>query len=371
VKNTFKLSAVLLSILAIVIMMFPCIATAAGVDQNNISAQTAAQNYVNNRAVTNPELTHWKGATVNLLQKYKDVKGNLCAYMFAVVTNKSVGNVLVGSAQYNFDIFSASEATAPAIPTATAIVSAFTQLGLNVNTDETLKPAQFLCAGIDQLYAVYNSSNKQQVAIDLLYGNSQLLSSLKNNLPSPEQYLEGKNLTDLARSATMTPNLSAWSLTMAHWSGPGQAWCGPCSGVSIGNYYRNQVGYFSLYDPSFMYTVLFTDMQTDPLGPTWPWDYGPGWITMANGSNSTYNFTYYYDSIVTGGDYWRVADDIYNGHPTALEITNALHWWAIRGYDFSTGTHLIRCTDSQNGADDEEKNFDALGWGLYLVTIRN
>ncbi len=92
---------------------------------------------------------------------------------------------------------------------------------------------------------------------------------------------------------------------------------------------------------------------------------------MANECNSTYNFSYFYDVIITSSDYWTIINDIYAGHPTALEITSALHWWAIRGYDYTSGTHYIYCTNSATSVSNQQMNFDALGTGLFTITIRD
>ena len=166
---------------------------------------------------------------------------------------------------------------------------------------------------------------------------------------------------------TSTTYVAAWGytvevkLTMSYYRESGRYWCGPCSGVSIGWYYKQQ--YPNLPSPkSEMYDRLYDYMDTSPLGPTSPDNYGPGFVEMALHYGYD-NFSYYHYETVTADNSDDIFDDIVNaidnGWPVAVAATGALkgfrgveaistdeehptnhwpcevgHWIAIKGYSY-------------------------------------
>jgi hypothetical protein len=196
-------------------------------------------------------------------------------------------------------------------------------------------------------------------------------------------------------------------LTMTYYNGCGTKTycnaCGPCSGTSIGRYYREVKGYWSLpaycetdnscYD--LMYDELYDHMNTSGsyTHPTICYGYGYGFVQMAL-ERGYYNFRYVNDMTVTPDDYWDIVNAINNGWPVALngnfknvnEISGDLpgggdwpssygHYIAIKGYSYQqsgsyTWNRRIVCTDSYCWANELVLDWDNLiANGLYLITI--
>ena len=188
------------------------------------------------------------------------------------------------------------------------------------------------------------------------------------------------------------------TLDMEHWHSSGRGACGPCSGVSIGQYYRDehQPNYSLLPDPNNdMYDALYEYMGSN----TWAYLYGYWFCRMTEdyGYGSSV-FNYVRDMNIDDADtspadgipdcFAAVINAINHGWPVALNgefpddgglidpgngngnWPTEGHWWAIRGYSyrisFYGGTYhysnfRIICTDSYSHADDE-----VLDWN-YLV----
>jgi len=190
-----------------------------------------------------------------------------------------------------------------------------------------------------------------------------------NSLPSPPLVmLEAKYLE-------MDPHCSGW--------------CGPASGVSIGQYYRDECDYDKLPSNANMYSELYQLMGTafwywlTGWGATMPVDYGPGFVAMTEDRYD--NFSYYYDAILTGGDYWNRVADINSGWPIALGSLIQLnypgapdkgHWVAIRGYLYYqySGEPIetwVRCTDSYVCSDTVWIDWNNIGFAPFTVTIKD
>ena len=179
-------------------------------------------------------------------------------------------------------------------------------------------------------------------------------------------------------------------------------WCGPSSGTSIGQYYRNRSAstygsnYPNLPDDDDMYAALYEYMDTAYTGYTDPPNYGPGFVEMALHYGYD-NFSYIYYSPesdagpVNADSFWVIKEAINNGWPVAVASVRALqgfegvdaistdeqhptnhwpctvwHWIAIKGYDYwanpfgYTWDHHITCTDSWSWADNLVLDWDQL-----------
>ena len=187
-------------------------------------------------------------------------------------------------------------------------------------------------------------------------------------------------------------------LDMAEYHTSGRGACGPCSGVSIGQYYRDehQPKYSLLPDPnSEMYDALYEYMGSS----TWPYLYGYWFCRMTEDSGyGSSVFNYVRDLSIDDADtspadgipdcFAAVVNAINNDWPVAMngqfDDDGGLidpgngngnwptegHFWAIRGYSYRITFYgggvqfrdfRIICTDSYSGADDE-----VLDWN-YLV----
>ncbi len=368
-KKLFLIIGMALLVLTLLIPVGAFAATTSEVD----SAQKAAQAWLDTTAAINPELPQWKGALVTHPQPFHSLEGEVNTYLFSI-TGKSgvVGHILVGSALYDYNVLQAGAVAPPAIPAPNVVKAAVERLGFKVDKDKIGPPVDRLYTGVDGVYAVYQIDN-QKVAVNLIYKNAVLVTNLKCSMPSPQEYQEAKKSTRESRLKSILSSGFNY-LPMSYWNGQGRGWCGPCSGVSIGAYYRGYQGYSSLLSPNeTMYDYLYYSMHTyDYGGATMPWDYGPGFVDMAEycGYN---NFTYSNDWTVTHNDYWNVVSDIDSGWPTALCIGEEFHWRAIKGYSYDTDYdyYYIICTNSQTSDSWEYLDWDNLGLGLFTCAIED
>jgi len=367
VKKILLLNLSLVVILTL--LLFPT-AVLASSDQGIETAQKAAQTWLDRTAAANPELPQWNGAKVTSPQPYESLGGEVNAYMFGIAGEKSiVGYVLVGSSLYGYDVLEAGTAAPPAVPSPSVVQEAVKSLGLKVEMTTIGQPVKLLYTGVDGCYALYVIQN-QKVAVNLVFKKAVLVSDLKPSIPSPKEYQKCKKSTAESRSPSIILSDGSNYLNMNYWNGTSPAWCGPCSGVSIGAYYRDYQGYSSLYSSGDMYNSLYYYMQTYINGgATFPEDYGGGFVTMTQACGYN-NFSYANDWYVTGSDYWAVTGGIDSGYPTALLVTSQMHWRGIKGYYWSDPSyHYIYCTNSATSQSWEYLNWDSLGLGLFTCRI--
>lgn len=190
--------------------------------------------------------------------------------------------------------------------------------------------------GFDNLFAVYQAG-QQEVAVNLKFDFAIQASDLTAAMPSPEEYKARNEVTRQSVPEVLASYVSPVQPTDWNWISSktlnmryyrhlssGRKWCGPCSGVSIGRYYREERGYSNLpatcnyYNSCYnvMYDELYTSMKTF-LGYTDPLNYGPGFVKMTQNCGYT-NFNYVCDDDVTSQDYWAVVVTIDVNCPTAL-----------------------------------------------------
>jgi hypothetical protein len=162
------------------------------------------------------------------------------------------------------------------------------------------------------------------------------------------------------------------------------------------------VDYPALPADDAMYDRLYDYMDTGTLGPTYPVDYGLGFVEMALHYGYD-NFSYVYDDNVTHADYDAIVKNaIDHGWPIALAAMGLLsgfsgvealytdethgdnhwpctvgHWIAIKGYHdgYMGHAHVVICTDSWSGADnlylDWDQLVDVVGDNLKAVIIKD
>jgi hypothetical protein len=198
-------------------------------------------------------------------------------------------------------------------------------------------------------------------------------------------------------------DVSNW-LEMKYYSESGMN-CGPCSGVSIGRYYKTRPleyydkNYGNLPDSDSTMCAAFHEyMDTDIFGGTGWHNYGPGFVEMAlHYEYDNFSYVYYGPDSSEGpvdADFFEVIEDaIDNGWPVALAAIQVLegfsgvlalpesdaddnwppdiwHWIAIKGYSYSESflspgyTYNLRilCTDNYSHAGKTEEGGLWLSW---------
>jgi len=326
-------------------------------------AQESAQNYIEEMALINPELSQWEKAKAVSPQVYYNLEGEINSYMFEVVSERGIaGYVFIGSSLYCYDMLESGTTAPPTITNPEMVQKAVEALGLKIDDADIGTPDKFIYTGVDGHYVLYTIKDLK-VAVNLVSGKAVLTSELNMTMTSPENYMAGKEETRTSEpKATRSTGYNY--LYAYYWTGSGRGWCGPCSGVSIGQYYRNFMGYDDLYSHEAMYDDLYDEMNT-LNGATFPTEYGPGFLAMTENCGYS-NFSIANDWTVTHADYWTITSGIDSGWPTALEITSDWHWGVIKGYSYNTDNdyYYIMCTDSATHESAQMLNWDALGSDL-------
>jgi len=414
-----KLSIVLAVVLTLSLLLTSL--TFAGGGKKEVElAQEAGQAWLDNTVELIGEPLEWIGASLTTPQVCYDLKGKPNAYMFTIENaGEVVGYIIVGSLDYGYPVFEAADVPPPSIPSADKCKSILERdLGLKVG--KFGKPARVLYLGFDNLFAVYEAG-QQEVAVNLKFDSAIPASNLKTAMPSPEDYKAAKKTTGEANpelsgggdyNLLSRPSAGANYLqSMSYYTEGQKYWCGPCSGTSIGRYYRdrNPIVYGNNYnllpdDDEDMYDYLYDSMEADicefflPWGCVSPFTYGDGFIEMTEDpDNGGYdNFIYIEDWLPSHDDYWNIVDAIDSGWPTAVCAVlfndelggdpqggsdwppDVPHWVAIKGYYYpyySGGEYSIICTDSYCKANWLYLDWDNLTYVpppfLYTCTIRD
>jgi hypothetical protein len=273
-------------------------------------------------------------------------------------------------------------------------------------------PTRLLYLGWDSLFAVYQVG-RQEVAVDLKFAFAMSTSNLTavDTMPSPEIYKASWEATEQSRPVALSS--STWAaestsggiynvLTMSSWcqgcysgygcnpplyDGQQGCWCGPTSGVIIGHYYKYQRGRSGLPSNCYLYCELFNEMYTSEItGNTWIWDYGPGFVAMAQ--NHGYSDFHYYTVYYPSSDfYWNIKDYIDWGYPTAMCATifyedvgyppaanwppKKGHYVVIKGYQspYRGYEHVVICVDGDYHRDPFYLNWDSTGLLRCTCTI--
>jgi len=309
-------------------------------------AEKSAQAWLDAAAPLIPYLPQWKDADVVLQRPYNGLNGERNSYLFAITARTGiVGWVMVGNSSYEYSMFEASEVMPPSEPTTDEIISAIEKIGLHEVGKEIARPVDFVYTGIGGFYAIYDIG-EQTIAINLIQKTAMPVTNLKNSLPSPEDCRKAKK--ELRESQLETRGSGYEALELSYYQPGGEA-CGPCAGVSIGQYYREEQGYSDLYNNSDMFTVLYSYMQVLG-GAVWPGTkFTNGFVAMTESCEYDDFNSSTTDQWVSSGDYWTAVDYINNGWPTALCIVIPdKHWRAIRGYGYITemDIYMVYCTDS-------------------------
>ena len=271
---------------------------------------------------------------------------------------KAVGHILIGNSSYGYPSFQVGKSAPPSIPHIDEVKASLEKdLMWEVDKEEISEPARLLYLGIDQFYAIYKIRG-QMVGINLIAKHATLASELKSYMPSPQEY---KDITKEIRESK-PGQLSTEGdehLPLSPYSGPGGpngSYCGPCSGVSIGRYYREH-GHPWLPNDAQMYWDLYDTMEADVFGGiVFPWNYGPGFAISYS------EFWYEYKPVVTASYYWTVVAYIDCGWPFGLCGSPVIwHWKTIEGYHYEAGIYSVYTNDSL-GYDDE-----LLPWALIVA----
>lgn len=372
-----KRSRFLLTVFVSALLIAPGIAftdtsqiTICGVDL----ARVAAQKWLDDvSSVASLEIPQWHGANATKSQSFYNLNGELNAYLFTIENRGVAGYILVGGPMYEYSILQAGTANPPASEYLVIAKATQEELGFEVDKLELNKNVEFIYTGIDGFFAVYEIDNTR-VAINLINGEAMPLSDLKMSMPSPEQYLYSKKLIQPLLTRTTGYN----TLNMSYWRGDGRYRCGPCSGVSIGAYYRDYCGYDDLFESNEdMYDSLYYLIGTYlNFGATFPWDYGPGfWAMTIDCGYGIGAFDWAYNASPDAGDYWTIVSDIDNGWPYGLCILSEWHWRAISGYYWVEdwqNVYSIVCTNSATS-----DSFEFLDWlqvineTCWLVDVQN
>jgi hypothetical protein len=388
--NVKKIVAIVLAVILALSLVLTGVTFAAGGKEEVALAQQAGQTWLERTIELTGEPLKWIGAHLTAPQVCYDLKGKPNAYMFAIENDgEVVGYIVIGSSAYGYPMFEAADVPPPSIPSADEGKSILERdLGLRV--EKIGNPTRLLYLGFDNLFAVYKAG-RQEVAVNLVFDFAVPASNLKATMPSPQEYKANKEATEQSRPVTLQAGGSN-RLPMEYYrdQGTGRIWCGPCSGVSIGWYYRTRS---SQYGPSYPNLPEQKDWMYDMLVYCWgvdwpirPWNYGPGFVYM------TYLFGYNNFSHDTKDwdeeRYWDRVDDIDNGWPIAVHSSqfnyppeqqpgpSVGHWVAMRGYCYERGYwnyDSILCTDSFKGTnwlwlDWHNQN---LGSGVKTVTIKD
>jgi hypothetical protein len=408
-----KILVIIPSVILTLTLLLTNVTFAAGGKNEVALAQQAGQAWLDSTLASSGEPWEWIGAYLATPQVFCDLKGKPDAYMFAIENNgEVVGYIIVGSSAYGYPLLEASDVPPPSIPSADEVKSTLKK-DLALDVASIGRPTRLLYLGSDNLFAIY-PAGQQEVAVDLKYDFAMPASNLAaiDTMPSPEEYKANKEATDQARPEVMESSILTAQSTLYNcldmseyclwwcyggyygcnpplYNGQQVCWCGPSSGVSIGYYYKYTRGYSNLPSDCWMYRELFNDMKTDSTtGVTSIYNYGPGFIKMAQ-DHGYYNFWYYYYVFPPLNYYWTIVSYINSGWPTAMCATvfyedvtvppvanwppKKSHFVVIKGYQspYVGYQHVVICTDSYSPSNWLYLNWDYAGLFRCVCTIGN
>ncbi|MDY7019049.1 MAG: hypothetical protein SU899_03125 [Chloroflexota bacterium] len=369
----------LLSVLVILLVIassLPTLVSAMADTETEVElAQSVGQAFIDELAETDSDFLGWKDARLEASQPYCDLEGRVIAYMFAIQKgDKPVGHVVVGGASYDYPIFEAGKDPPPSVPSADKVKSSLEKdLGLKIDEGSIPKPSHLVYLGLGGFYAIYDIEG-QMVGVNLITARAVLASNMKSSIPSPQEYKAGMKEIEESKPESLGRSVREKLEAMVVWNDCNDplCWCGPCTGVSIGDYYRDRTdrqNYGDLYDNEYMYDRLYDSMEADfHGGAVMPWDFGPGFVEMTEecGYENPTIFDSEHDGFVTPGDYWNTVDDIDHGWPLGLLCTGELHWRGIKGYRYDDNNKIIICTDIHYAYD----KLYGWPWGPGIDTVR-
>lgn len=372
-----RILVIVLAVILTLSLSFSSVAFAAGGKTEVALAQEAGQAWLDSTVALTGEPMEWLGAILTTPQVCCDLKGEPNAYTFAMENNgKVVGYVIVGSAAYGYPMFEAADVPPPSTPGADEAKSVLERdLGLEV--ERVGDPVRFLYLGFDNLFAVYQARG-EEVALNLFFDFAIRASDLKTAMPSPEGYKAAREATENGKPQTLqSAGFKYLPMEFYRDDASERVWCGPCSGVSIGRYYRDGKEYVDLPSPDYlMYDALVVGWGGVEY-PIWPWNYGYGFWHMTYYHGGYGNFNY-----ITWGwtadRYWDRVNDIDSDWPIAVYAwrfnyppeyepdPGDPHWVAMRGYlwvHYEGISHIICCTDSLR-----KTNYLWLDWNNLFTT---
>ncbi|MEW6141893.1 MAG: cohesin domain-containing protein [Chloroflexota bacterium] len=384
-KNRAVLIAVVLLLSLMIHSLSPAIVH--GAEDELAAAQRVAQLWIDGTS-GNPLPSTWKGAVAGPSTPCYGLNGQLNAHLFSVLDKgRVVGHMLLGSSAYGYAIIEAGESELSGTPDPVTAKNAIQKLGLKALDADVIGPQRILFTGIDGVWGLYVAEDKS-VAVNLYSGRAKLAGDIKVTAPSPDQYRQKIMTIRSSMPSSATSKTAALSsvptgtppqgdnalCSMQYYSSYGRGWCGPCSGVSIGRYYRDERRFSGLYgSDDLMYDRLYYLMNTwFWSGVTWPWDYGPGFVAMTNECGYQ-NATSELNTGISPDEYWPIIAEIDRGFPSAICIWfQEAHWIAMKGYwyDSAGDTYLGYFTDSYSSEDWRILNWGYFGLDDFSVFIR-
>jgi len=405
-----KILVIVMAVILVLSLSLTSVTFAARGKNEVTLAQEAGQAWLDSKVALTDESLGWLGADLAAPQICYGLDGRPNAYMFSIENSgEVVGYIIVGSSAYGYPVFEAGDGAPPSIPSAENVKSTL-QRDLGLKVEKIGKPTSLLLLGFDNIFAVYQAG-EQEVAVDLKFNSAMPASRLTaiDNMPSPEVYKANVEATEQSKpevlaSFTSTAESTTGDmyneLTMSRWcrgcyddygcnpplsDGKKVCWCAPTSGVIIGHYYKYQRGYSHLPSSCNLYCELFNEMDTsETTGNTYIWNYGPGFVDMAEDHN--YNNFHYYTVYFPSSDfYWNIVDYINWGYPTAMVATKFYedvgdppadnwppkkgHYVVIKGYQSPYGSyeHVVLCVDA--GHQILYLNWDYIGLFRCTCTI--
>jgi len=347
-------------------LVLPMVASAAGgqVPEREVDqARRVAQDWVNSAAVIDPVcFAQWEGAHLTSPQGYYNPRGELIAYMFAIEKNgETVGHVLVGTSAYGFTVFMAGPGRPFPVPPAHEVSRTLEkEHGLQIAPQTIGEPRLVLLSLLRGFYATWELEG-QVVGINLIMGHSFTrpnLELIESAFPSPVDFMAATTATRQSLSQPLVGlhrirewwHMDAFQPTPGHHPPGHQYWCGPASGVSIGQWKRQADGDVGLHTcNSTMWAYLYDFMSTGFLipGVTWPSLYGPGFVDYGASRGEVFNYARHPNapfSVIIGA----IAAD----HPLAfcgwVYLPGkgwAYHWWGIEGWRIdANNNHFIHIT---------------------------
>jgi hypothetical protein len=390
-----KILIIVLAVILTLSLSFSSVTFAAGGKNEGVLAQEAGRawmdslNSLDSTGALTGEPQEWIGAYLTAQQVCYDLKGKPDAYMFTIENDgEVVGYMVVGSSDYGYPVFEASDAPPPAIPSTDEVKSALKR-DLALDVASIGRPTRLLYLGFDNLFAVYQAG-QQEVAVNVPFDFAIPASNLTAAMPSPEVYKANKKATGEAISklressgynSLSLPSSGCNCLPMTYYCGCGCC-CGPSSGVSIGRYFRDYK-FYNLPSDCQMYAALYALMQTR-ASDCWTTNgnYGSGLIAMLESSGYPFHYVGW---VPLDSNYANIVTTIDAGWPTAMSAShwhNALqkdgsgswpppggHFIAIRGYLFPYSANVqysIICTDSYSHSNSLYLNWNSLtSWPYY------
>ncbi len=309
--------------------------------------QAAGEKFIAEAAEsTSPE---WEGVELLNSTAYHDLQGSVIGYMFTISKKgKTLGYIMVGNSQYNYDVLEAAETIPPSSPNEEEIKSI-------ISSDlqsEYLNEPMLVYLGYNRYYAIYEIG-EQKIGVNLRSKDYMEYDKLETSLATSEQYkayyinrpnntkdVDWVELDVIQRNMGDVPDCDNN--------------CGPTTAAMISDWWKQ------FYDFDYLPTwyndhdELYEEMYCNNWGPfgllpgTSPTHFGPGFLEYASNHG--------YDNLQTdwclNRDYSIIQAEINASRPMGvvfsynLDYTN-WHWCCVKGFDTRGEVDYIIINDPQ------------------------